>query len=109
MSLKRCVGCTRCCRHVTLEIDAPEDEEDFENIRWYLLHQNVSVFKSDDEWYVEFHTPCRMLSEDGGCRVYEQRPKICSDYDPSECELNGQYWDVRFTCPEELSKYLGKQ
>ncbi|MCU0231484.1 MAG: hypothetical protein MUC67_08915 [Acidobacteria bacterium] len=41
----RCVAL--CCRYYALEIDAPEDEEDFEQIKWYLIHGKSWVFVDD--------------------------------------------------------------
>ena len=51
-SFDLCNGCTKCCEYIALEIDTPETQEDFENIRWYLLHENVKIFiigSSDEE------------------------------------------------------------
>ncbi len=47
-----CRFCGACCRHVAIEIDTPEDTDDYEDIYWYLLHENIKVFvteKDDDE------------------------------------------------------------
>lgn len=101
----RCVRCTRCCHHVSLQIDTPEDDTDFDNIRWYLLHENVKVFVDGGDWYLEFATPCAKLSEEG-CIIYENRPSICADYDPENCERHGEYWDVLLENEDDLKSYL---
>ena len=41
----------KCCRYFAMPIDEPETHEDFEYVRWYLLHQGATVFTEDDTWY----------------------------------------------------------
>jgi Fe-S-cluster containining protein len=83
-----CKKCTAyCCGHVAIGIDTPQDEEDFDCIRWYLLHKNVWVAVDfEDRWIVEFKTPCRLITKDYKCGDYKNRPKICRDY-PEADEL----------------------
>lgn len=81
-----CVGCDHCCRHVALEIDTPRTKLDFDNIRWYLLHKNISIMiEWDGAWMIQFDTPCNWLV-DGKCSHYALRPDICREYDPADCE-----------------------
>ncbi|HEU4335670.1 MAG TPA: YkgJ family cysteine cluster protein, partial [Candidatus Eisenbacteria bacterium] len=81
-----CAGCDHCCRYVAVEIPKPRTKLDFDNIRWYVLHQNVSVTVDwEGNWLVQFDTPCEWL-RDGRCTHYELRPEICREYDPKECE-----------------------
>jgi len=81
-----CEGCDHCCRYVALPIRRPRTRRDFEEIRWYVLHENVSVYIDwEGDWGIQFHTSCRWL-EDGRCTHYALRPHICSDYDPADCE-----------------------
>ncbi|MEL7238972.1 MAG: YkgJ family cysteine cluster protein, partial [Planctomycetota bacterium] len=48
-----CERCSAlCCRQIALPLDNPEDAEDFDNIRWYLMHENVHVFVEDEQWYI---------------------------------------------------------
>jgi Fe-S-cluster containining protein len=80
------VGCDHCCRYVSLEIDKPRTKRDFDNIRWYLLHKNISVMVDwEGSWLIQFDTPCEWLV-DGQCTHYSLRPEICREYDPAECE-----------------------
>jgi len=104
-----CEQCTgACCRYVALPIETPEDKDDFEDIRWYLIHENVSVFVEDDEWYISFHTPCRHLQPDSRCGIYATRPKLCRTYTTDNCDYHsGDYgWELHFTAPEHLDDYL---
>jgi len=102
-----CEGCDHCCRYVSIQIDTPRSKRDFENIRWYLLHKNVSVMIDfEGDWLVQFDTPCEWLVE-GRCTHYELRPVICRDYDPAECErYGGPAEKVLFRTPDDLEKYL---
>jgi len=84
-----CRDCGHCCRYVTVKLATPRGRLDFDEIRWFLLHENVFVFIDDDGWHVEFHTACRHL--DGWrCGAYESRPRVCSDYTVDQCERYGE-------------------
>lgn len=104
-----CEHCTAaCCRYVALPIDTPETSADFEDLRWYLIHEHISIFVEDDDWYISFQTPCRHLRPDHGCGIYETRPRICRKYSTEDCDYHsGDYnWQQHFTCAEHLDTYL---
>jgi len=84
----RCKKCNAyCCKHIAVHIDTPADKEDYDNIRWYLLHQNVWVSVDfEDNWIVEFKTPCKYVTDDFKCSIYKDRPDICKKY-PGDDEL----------------------
>ncbi|MFC1567030.1 YkgJ family cysteine cluster protein [bacterium] len=107
---KNCEG--ECCSYVTIQIDEPEDQSDYETLRWYLLHENVHVFKDEErDWYVEVKSKCKALGKDNQCRIYDKRPEICRDHGlgHEECEFYGDPYEVIFTSVEELEKYLKKK
>ncbi len=103
---EHCVG--YCCRYIALPIDTPEQRSDFDDIRWYLLHQGVSVFVEDGEWYINVETTCRHLQPDNRCGIYTARPKICRDYTTDNFDYHsGDYgWEHHFTRPEHLDEYV---
>ena len=111
-----CEECgAKCCRYIALEIDEPDSAEEYDYLRWYLMHKNVVVFIDEEDcWFLEFATPCRGLGGDHACMNYEQRPMICRDHgltdgdDAPECEHHGEGEPhaVRFTSPDELERYL---
>lgn len=70
----------RCCQYFALQIDAPTTPKDHDQIRWFLVHQAVAVWKLEGEWYLEVKNPCKNLMADNRCAIYETRPKICRDY-----------------------------
>ena len=98
-----CVDCDLCCRHMSMQIDTPETEKEFDNIRWYLLHENVVVWICEEgDWYVEFKTPCTALTEEGLCSIYEDRPQIRRSYESEGCEKHGEYWEHFLQTPKDL-------
>ena len=47
-----CEFCTaKCCRYFALPIDLPETIDEWEFVRWYLLHDAASVFQYEGSWY----------------------------------------------------------
>ena len=98
-----CHMCTaRCCKYFALEIDKPTSLEEFDHIRWYLMHEGIAVWVDDGDWYLEIRTVCKHLQPDNSCGIYENRPQVCREYgsDKDEpCEYftdhlkYDQYWD----------------
>ncbi len=104
---RRCAGL--CCRYFALPIETPETRDDYDDIRWYLCHENVSVFVEDGDWYLSVKNACRHLSpESYECGVYERRPKICRRYKHADCDyVPGEYeYELHFTCDREMDEYI---
>jgi Fe-S-cluster containining protein len=100
-----------CCRYVALPIDKPKTPGDFNDIRWYLLHENVEVFVEEGDWYVEFKARCKALGPDRLCKVYETRPRICRQYKTGSCEYYGENADddePRFKTVAQIEAYARK-
>lgn len=109
MDFKTCKDCNgMCCKYVAMEIDTPETLEDFENIRWYVAHKNISIYVDEDnKWHIEFATPCEFLGKDNLCKIYEKRPEICKKYDPENCLLNNKYEEkFHFNSIKDIDKYI---
>ena len=104
---QKCHG--KCCRYFAQPIETPEDWDDFDDIRWYLCHENVSVFVEDGDWYLNVQNKCRYLSEeDYRCGNYEVRPKICRDYDTDGCDLTGDDYgyELHFLDDKSMEEYM---
>jgi Fe-S-cluster containining protein len=105
-----CGKCTGlCCRYFALPIETPEDKEDYDDIRWYLCHENVSVFVEDGDWYINLDNKCRHLYEgDFKCGIYNKRPKICRAYSMKDCDLiEGEYdYELFFTDDQQMEEYI---
>src|SRR5687767_13161960 len=75
-----CEHCpAKCCRYFALPIDEPTELADFEYIRWFLLHDQATVFVEDGTWYLLVHTRCKHLQTDNRCGIYATRPQICRE------------------------------
>lgn len=111
MSLKnQCDKCKGlCCRYFALPIETPEEKSDFEDIRWYLCHKDVTVFVEDGDWYLNIKNRCRHLTEkDHKCKIYESRPPICRKYRHSDCDYTeGEYdYELHFTDDKQMEEYI---
>jgi len=107
-----CISCNaKCCRYFMLEIDAPACKSDFENIRWYLCHHDTTIYvEKGNKWFLHILSPCRYLTNDGRCGVYENRPEICREHDPDECEFDTEYEaKLVFATLSELDNYIEKR
>jgi Fe-S-cluster containining protein len=103
-----CQYCTaKCCRYFALPIEKPKDREDYEYIRWYLVHGRASVFVEDGTWYLMVHTDCKHLMADNRCGAYETRPQICRDYTTDNCEYDDDWvYEQYFETPEQIAEYM---
>ena len=104
----------KCCCYFALPIETPEDWDDFEYIRWYLLHERATVFTEDNTWYILVHNRCKCLGDDNLCKQYDTRPQICRDYTTDNCEYEDewvydQYWETAEQVGEYAEATLGPQ
>jgi Fe-S-cluster containining protein len=102
-----CAG--MCCRYFAMQIDTPEDKSDFEDIRWYLAHENVSVFVEDGSWFANIKNKCRHLSEDNHkCMNYDNRPPICRKYNTENCDFTSHeyQYELHFTDDRQMAEYI---
>ena len=107
-----CQKCdARCCRYYSFPIEMPESYEDFDQVRWYLVHENTTVYIDwDGQWYIRIDNRCRWLIDtDQGprCERYSDRPLICRAFSPETCETAKGNFECEelFTKPDELDVY----
>lgn len=100
-----------CCRYFALPIDNPTDVDDYDNIRWYLMHENVVVFIEKKQWYLGVMSRCKHLQDDNRCGIYETRPRVCRKYSTENCDYHGGEYDfsILFTSAEQLREYAEKK
>ena len=100
-----------CCRYFALPIDNPDCRKDYDNIRWYLIHQNVVVFIEKKQWYVGVLNRCKHLQDNNLCGIYDTRPAICRSYSTDNCDYHGGEYDYEklFTSAEDLWDYALEQ
>jgi Fe-S-cluster containining protein len=102
-----CDYCTaKCCKYFALPIDTPTERQDYDFIRWFLLHEHATVFTEDGTWYILVHTTCKHLRADNLCGIYETRPQICRDYTTDNCEYDDDWvYDQYFETAEQVAEY----
>lgn len=81
---QECKG--RCCRYITIVVPAPKRKVDFDELSWFLAHQNISVYVEARRWHVEVQSRCKHLGTNNLCEIYENRPDVCRDYEIETCE-----------------------
>lgn len=71
-----CSGCTDCCRSFVIAMPMDADMA-----RFYAYHGLSVRRQTPDVMHLCFSdVPCRHLTEDGRCAIYERRPSICRRY-----------------------------
>ncbi len=102
-----CEYCTaKCCKYFALPIDPPKTRDDFDNLRWFMLHGPISVFVDEETWFLMVHQECDKLRPDGMCGIYETRPLICRKYSTKNCEFDGDgVYDLLFETPDQIWEY----
>lgn len=96
-----------CCRYFAFNIEAPTTKRDFEDLRWYLLHEDTILFVEDGDWYLQVNRPCKALLPDSRCGIYETRPTICRGYKTDKCDWHGDEYGYEqlFTEPEQIARF----
>ena len=100
-----------CCKDVTVEIDEPDTLEDWDEIRWMVAHDKVAVYMDqEDDWVVEFKTPCTNIDNKGKCLVYGKRPKTCIEHPLDSCIYNGEgkVEQIRFETMDQVEEHVKK-
>jgi len=96
-----------CCRYYALSLDKPEKKRDFDDMRWYILHEDSIIFVEDGEWYLQVNRKCRQLLPDNRCGIYENWPAICREYKTDACDWHADAYDYEhvFTEPEQIEQF----
>jgi len=108
-NMNLCSGCSLCCEYVSVELDKPTGKGDYDEVVWLLLHKNVWVYIDDeDDWYVQFNTPCEKLGDDKLCGIYHNRPNVCRKHSQDSCERYGEGSPYKkiFRKKEDFIKWL---
>jgi Fe-S-cluster containining protein len=102
-----CEHCTaKCCRYFALPLETPTELDDYNNMRWYMLHGRVAVFVEGEDWYLMVYGDCQHLLPDNRCGIYEDRPGICRTYTTDDCEFEDDaVYDKFFETPEQVWEY----
>ncbi len=112
MGSNLCEHCAAaCCRYLAIEIDKPTAARDHDDIRWYIMHEDISVFVEEGDWYIQIQTKCKKLGADNLCTIYTTRPDICRDYEAGDCDYNETPYgyDHLFTHAKQIEEYYEKK
>ncbi|MBI2825816.1 MAG: YkgJ family cysteine cluster protein [Planctomycetia bacterium] len=103
-----CDHCSaKCCKYFALPIDTPKTREEFDYLRWYLLHDQATAFVEDGSWYLLVHTVCKHLRPDNRCGIYNERPQVCREYSTTNCEYEDDWvYERYFETPEQVDEYV---
>jgi len=106
---RRCQS--KCCRYFCFEIDKPDSFEEFENLRWFILHEGVSIHVDKGDWFISINNKCKWLADDGRCINYDNRPMICREYTTDACDATGgdYQYDELFEAAEQIAAYARKK
>jgi Fe-S-cluster containining protein len=100
----------RCCRYITVQIDAPKRKIDLDELSWFLAHEHITVYVESRRWHVEMRTRCKYLTADNLCAVYETRPEVCRNYQTSSCEYPARpKHTLEFDQREDFDAWRAKQ
>jgi len=103
-----CAECKgRCCKYYTVLLEEPEDADDYDELRWFLAHEDCYIYVDEGEWHLNVISRCRFLAEDGRCGIYDHRPDVCRDFGhEDECEFTGEHdFEHMFRNLRELEEY----
>jgi Fe-S-cluster containining protein len=101
-----------CCTYYALPLETPETKEDYDDLRWFLMHEGNYICVEDGAWYLNIGSKCKNLLPEGKCAAYDKRPKICRKHGHKgeACEFFGEYeYEERFHTPEEIEWYAVRE
>lgn len=110
-----CSRCARCCEYFCIEVDEARSKADYDDYAWILAHQDVAIHIEKKQWQLMVHNRCRYLSTKSGCLIYANRPRICREHVPGDCERDHKHrhdyqeMDRIITTVEELEAYRQEQ
>lgn len=100
-----------CCRYVSVHIDTPNSLDDFDEVKWFVSHRNIVVYKDcEDDWLVEFNTRCKFLNKNNRCTDYENRTDVCRDYGPDDCtKTSTADAKIVFRKPSDVERHTARR
>ena len=91
-----------------LRLHGDRSADDAEGFRKRQLHHDG--VPSIGRWFLQFLSRCQHLGEDNLCQIYETRPQICRDLQPTECEFALGPGDLHyFTNLGEFERWQAEQ
>jgi Fe-S-cluster containining protein len=96
-----------CCHYITIEIDKPTSKRRKDDVRWYLLHEGITLLISQGRWLIKVPTRCSELTDECRCGIYEDRPIMCNEYTTENCDYFTEYegWEADYLEIETVAEY----
>ena len=90
-----CLDCANCCKSISPMITDKDIERmaKFLRVRPSVLTEKY-LHLDEDRDYVFNSSPCPFLDSDNYCKVYDVRPKACSEYPHTDRKRFVQILDV---------------
>ena len=85
-----CKRCATCCSYFSIPMGAPENSDDYDDLAWMLIHEDVTLHVGEEDWQIVVNNKCKYLDDTKGCLIYDERPNICRDHVPGECDANAK-------------------
>lgn len=71
-----CAQCTAlCCHYITVDIDEPLTNQARDDVRWYLLHEGVTLLIEKDRWLLQIATPAVICKKTTAAVSTKNAPK----------------------------------
>ncbi len=100
----------RCCRYITVPVATPTCHDDWDEIRWWLAHEGVSVSKDEDGWSLQVEARCSNLRADNACAIYPHHMETCKEYEAETCEYTGPIdEEFHLRTESDLADYLERR
>jgi Fe-S-cluster containining protein len=99
-----------CCNYIVRKISPPRTKMDWDELYWFLCHERIAVYIEQRKWYLMVDAPCKHLTPDSLCRIYEERPDVCRLHSEESCENTGEVeFDEFMDRPEDLIRLMKKR
>lgn len=106
---KECERCPAlCCKDLSIRILRPRTKQEIEDLKWQLRFDTVRIYIRGRRWYQLIKGRCMYLDENDRCKIYDERPDMCRNHNPPDCEFFGTFYDVMLESPADLEAYLNR-
>lgn len=72
----KCRKCGKCCHLVYIFLDPIMAEEQLTMLGW----KGFKIHRLENITILEFDAPCKFLTSDNLCEIYDHKPRYCTDY-----------------------------
>ena len=97
----------KCCHYLASPIDTPETQQDFDYIRWYLLHNNATVFVESGRLEPAVYSTCRFLRPTTAAESTRPGRRFAATIRPTIANTQDDWvYEKYFETPEQVKEYM---